>query len=74
MAVDKIFVNKRLELRVNTGLDVDSNPIMRTRSWQGVKPNVTDANLFALAGEIGGLQTHTVIQIRTATFEELESV
>lgn len=74
MAVDKIFVNKRLELRVNTGLDVDSNPIMRTRSWQGVKPNVTDANLFALAGEIGGLQTHTVTQIRTATFEELESV
>lgn len=74
MAVDKVFINKRLELRVNTGLDVDLNPIMKTRSWSGIKPTATDANLFALAGEIGGLQAHTVTQIRTVTFEELESV
>ena len=72
MAVDKVFINKRLEMRVQTGLDENFNPIFRTRSWQGIKPTATDAHLFELAGEIGSLQAHTVFQIRTVTFEELE--
>lgn len=72
MAVSAVFLAKRLELRLNTGLDEDFSPIMKTRSWAGVKSTATDADLHALAGEIGSLQLHTVDAIRTVTNHELE--
>lgn len=74
MAVSAIFLAKRLEMRLNTGLDEDFNPILKTRSWAGIKSTATDANLFALADEIGSLQLHTVDAIRTVTQHELEEV
>ncbi len=74
MAVAKIFVSKRLELRLNTGLDDEMKPIYKTRGWPRVKPSATDANLFELAEEIGYLQLHTVESIRTVTQEELEEI
>jgi len=72
MAVSKIFLTKNLQLRLNTGLDASFNPIMKTRSWAGIKANATDVNLFELAEEIGSLQTHTVDEIRTTTVQALE--
>jgi len=72
MAVSKVFLTKRLELRLNTGLDEQFSPIYKTRSWANIKSNASDANLFELAEEIGNLQTHTVDAIRTVTHEELE--
>ena len=74
MAVSAVFLAKRLELRLNTGLDEDFNPILKTRSWAGIKSTATDANLYALAGEIGSLQLHTVDAIRTVTNHELEEI
>jgi len=59
-------------LRVNTGLDESFNPIYKNRSWRNVKAAASDANLHALAEEIGGLQEHTVDAIRVVTTTELE--
>lgn len=72
MAVTKAYLNKRLETRLNTGLDEDFNPIYKTRSWSNIKATATDQNLFDLAGEISALQIHTLDAVRTVTHEELE--
>jgi len=72
MAIDKTQLGKSLVLRLNTGLDEEFSPIYKNRSWSGIKSGASDANLHALAEEIGSLQTHTVDSIRTVTTDELE--
>ncbi len=72
MAVTVIPMNSRLQLRLNTGLDEDFNPIYRTRSFSNVKTDAANADLFELAQEIGTLQIHTVDSIRRVDEVELE--
>jgi hypothetical protein len=72
MAVTSTFLTKNVQLRLNTGLDEDFNPIYKTRSWAGVKAAASAEDLFEVAEEIGSLQIHTVDEIRTTTVNALE--
>jgi len=48
MAFSKVFLSKNLQLKLNTGLDENFNPIYKTRTWANVKANATDEDLFEL--------------------------
>ncbi len=64
----------RLQLRLNTGLDEDLNPIYRTRSFSNVKPGTDNQELFELANEIEGLQVHALNAVRRVDEVELEEL
>ncbi len=72
MAVSVIPVNARLQLRLNTGLDENLNPVFRTRSFSNVKPTADNEDLFELAQEIGSLQVHSLDAVRRVDEVELE--
>jgi hypothetical protein len=72
MAVSVIPVNARLQLRLNTGLDENLNPVFRTRSFSNVKPAAGNEDLFVLAQEIGSLQVHSLDAVRRVDEVELE--
>jgi len=72
MAVNVIPVSARLQLRLNTGLDENLNPVYRTRSFSNVKPAADNEDLFELAQEIGDLQVHTMETVRRVDEVELE--
>lgn len=66
-----IPLEDRLQLRVNTGTAAD--PIFRTRSWNNVKPGVSDAVLYDFAAALRSLTAENVEQlyrIRIGTLEE----
>lgn len=73
MAVNVIPVTARLQLKLNTGLDENLNPVYRTRSFSNVKPSASNENLFELAQEIGLLQVHSLEAVRRLDEVELES-
>ena len=74
MAINVIPVSARLQLRLNTGLDDNLNPVFRTRSYSNVKPAADNEDLLALAQEIGSLQVHTLDVVRRVDEVELEEV
>ena len=74
MAVNAIPVSARLQLRLNTGLDENLNPVYRTRSYSNVKPSSANLDLFELAQEIGLLQVHTLEAVLRLDEVELEEV
>jgi len=74
MPVNTVPVTARLQLRLNTGLDEEMNPIFRTRSFSNVKSSADNEDLYALAQELGGLQVHAVDAVRRVDEYELEEV
>ena len=71
MPVTTIPVSSRLQLRLNTGLDENLEPIYRTRSFSRVKPGADNAVLFDVAEGIGGLQVHSLEAVRRINEVEL---
>lgn len=74
MPVNTVPVTARLQLRLNTGMDENFNPIFRTRSYSNVKSSASNEDLYALAQELGGLQVHAVDAVRRVDEYELEQV
>ncbi len=72
MAVTAIPLTARLQLRLNTGLDDNFNPIYRTRTYANIKASADNEDLFELAEEIGSLQLHTLEAVRRVVEYELE--
>ena len=74
MAVTVKPLVTRLQLRLNTGLDEDFNPIYRTRSYSNIKTDADNADLFDLAQELESLQVHTINSVRRVDEVELEEL
>ena len=74
MAVNVVPISARLQLRLNTGLDENMNPVFRTRSYSNVKPAADNADLHELAQELGTLQVHNIDSVRRVDEVELEQV
>ena len=72
MSVIAVPISARLQLRLNTGLDENMNPVYRTRSYSNVKPGAGNEDLHGLAHELGSLQVHTVDAVRRVDEVELE--
>ena len=73
MSVEITPISARLQLRLNTGLDENMNPVYRTRSYSNVKPDAGNADLFELAQELGSLQVHTIDAVRRVDEVELSA-
>mgnify|MGYP000940881495 CR=1 FL=1 len=63
MALVVTPISSRLTLSVNTGTDEEGNPVLRTRSFSGVKPAAADQDVYDVALVLGGLQEHFVEEI-----------
>ncbi len=72
MSIIRVLMTKRLQLRLNTGLDEDMSPIYKVRSWSGVKSAVSDAHLFDLGTKIGTLCAHGLDRVQVQETSELE--
>lgn len=71
MALEVVPVSSRLSLRLQTGIDDEGNPVLRTRSYSGVKPSAADQDVYDVAQIIAGLQQHPVEQITRVKEEAL---
>jgi len=74
MAVTVKPLATRLQLRLNTGLDENFNPIYRTRSYSNIKTDADNADLFDLAQELESLQVHPINSVRRVDEVELEEL
>lgn len=72
MSVSKVPLINRLQLRFNTGLDEELNPIYANRSWSNVRPTISAEDLHSLGNQLGSLGRHTLEAIMVMELSELE--
>lgn len=70
MPVQSIHYNSRLILRVQVGVQ-QGNPVLRNRSFNNVKANVSDEAVYTVAQALGSLQKYPVVKIVRTNDEEL---
>ncbi|MGI6358516.1 MAG: DUF1659 domain-containing protein [Bacillota bacterium] len=71
MAITKNALSSRLQLVVQTGTDGQGNPTFRTRSYNGVRVDALDEDVYAVALVIGSLQEHPLYAIKRVDEGEL---
>ena len=72
MSVTRTPLVKRLQIRWNTGLDEEFNPVYRIRSWSNLNTAGTDQQIFDLALFIDALCEHTLNSARINTVDEID--
>lgn len=70
MPVNSIPYNSRLILRVQVGTQ-QGNPVVRSRSFNNVKPNASDSSVFSIAQKLASLQKYPLVKIIRTNDEEL---
>lgn len=73
MPVVSSVVSSALRLMVQTGMDDEGLPIIRSRSFNRVKPQAADEAVYNVAEKLGELQQHPVTAIRRITESDLIS-
>lgn len=63
MAVNKIVKSSRLVLQVQTGLKADGTAASKERSFSNVKIDALDADVYAVAQGLAGLQKNPVLAV-----------
>ena len=63
MALVVTPISSRLTLAVNTGPDDEGNPVLRNRSFSGVKPAASNQDVYDVALVLVELQQHPVEEI-----------
>lgn len=64
-------VDSSLQLILQTGVDENNQPILRTKSFARVKTSALDQDLMDVAKELAGLQIHPVSSVRRVVETEL---
>jgi hypothetical protein len=70
MAVQSLAYNSRLILRVQVGIQ-QGNPVLRNRSFNNVKADVSDEAVYTVAQALGSLQKFPVVKVIRTNDEEL---
>jgi len=73
MSVSKIPVSKRLQIRWNTGLNEQMEPVYATRSFSGVKFTASDEVVHQLGTYINTLCVHVADRYLVNELHELEN-
>ena len=73
MPVISSIVSSGLKLMVQTGMDDEGLPIVRSRSFNRVKPGAIDEAIYNVGDQLGALQQHPVTAIRKVTESDLIS-
>lgn len=63
MAVNNVAQGTVLSIKVQTGTNASGSPTYKSLHFSGVKASATDADLYAIASSLGGLQTKLVFAI-----------
>jgi len=71
MAVVAIPVQSSLRLVVQTGTDTNGDPVFSSRTYNRIKPQAPDADLFDVASALAGLQTHALYAVQRVATNEL---
>ncbi|MDN5348144.1 MAG: hypothetical protein PWP65_1708 [Clostridia bacterium] len=71
MAVIATPVDSSLRLMVQTGTDASGNPVYRYRTFNRVKPQAGDQEVYDVAQVLAGLQVHTLVGINRVNENEL---
>lgn len=74
MAIEARAMDCRLQIQLDTGAATDGRRIVRTRTFNRVKSNVSDQDLFDTAAALVELQTSMPISVRRIGTEELVNV
>lgn len=72
MAIVAVPLQSRLQLRLNVGTNDQGNPILRTRSFNNVKPQAEHEALYLTGQELAALQIHPLEIIRRVDEMDLE--
>ena len=72
MSVTKLPLGCRLQVRWNTGLNENMEPVFRIRSWSNVKPTATPEALHQLGNYINDLCVHVADSIRVEETYQLQ--
>lgn len=71
MAVVSVPQTSSLRIIVEAGKDANDKTIYRTRSYNNVKTNAEDEDLFSVATQLGETQIHPLHAIRRLVESEL---
>jgi hypothetical protein len=63
MAVNNVPQTSRAVVKVQTGLNAAGNPVYRLCNFRNLKVDALDADVYAAAQGLGGLQTYPVATI-----------
>jgi hypothetical protein len=74
MAVTATSVTSDLVLVMDNGLSSAGQPLTQSRIYKNVKISATDADVYAVAQTLIGLQSKTNSAIQRRNVDELESV
>ncbi len=72
MAVTAVPLQSRLQLRLNVGTNDQGNSIMRTRTFNNVKPQAGHEALYLTGQDLAALQVHSLEAIRRVDEMDLE--
>ncbi len=74
MPVNSVVVSSALKLMVQTGVSDTGDPIIRSRSFNNVKPEADDEAVYNVAESLGELQQYPVHAIRKVIESDLVSM
>ncbi len=64
-------VDSSLRLKFETGVDIDGNPIEKTRSYNNIKTDAVDQDIYDTSQIISNLQEHTLLSVNKVVETEL---
>lgn len=68
MAVSKVSLDSRLQVRYQTGVNDEGEPVYSTRNLGSVRANSSDESLWVAAAAITGLQQLPVVEVRRVDY------
>lgn len=71
MAVTATPSDSRLQMKFQTGFDENGNPVVKTKTLNGVKSAADNQDLYDIAQGLGGLQVYDLVTIRRIDEVEL---
>ena len=74
MPVEVTPIASRLRLRLQTDIDEEGEPVLRTRTYSNIKSTTENEELFAVAQEFVGLQKNPVEGVYRLDEVEMEVV
>jgi len=74
MAVITTALDSRLRILVQTGVDAEGKPQLKTRSYNRIKTDAVDSSVYQLATTLAGLQKHSLYGVNRVNEVGLEEV
>ncbi|MDA8096490.1 MAG: DUF1659 domain-containing protein [Clostridia bacterium] len=71
MAVQALPLSGAMVLKFSVGMNEDGKPIYRRRRWSGIRPAAADADVYAVAEVVAGLQEYTMAAVEYQRNSEL---